>query len=134
MVLFSPVVETEWPGAFMTKHPRDERTETSLEIPFLTGVTYDEGLMKSLRKLIATHSFVHLDNLFNLIFFYSIAIFNVPGLFDEFVSYQQTVLPIVFYYDHKDVSVQKSITDKISEFYFNDNLSWDSFANVTNVM
>lgn len=60
MVLFSPVVEPESPGAFITKHPRDERTETSLKIPFLTGVTYDEGLMKSLRKMICTHLSIYI--------------------------------------------------------------------------
>lgn len=52
MVVFTPVVEPDLPGAFITKHPRDEKAESSLEIPFLTGVTYDEGLMKSLRKFI----------------------------------------------------------------------------------
>lgn len=50
MVTFSPVVEPNMPGAFITEHPRDEKTEKSFKIPFLTGVTYDEGLMKSLRK------------------------------------------------------------------------------------
>lgn len=52
MVAFSPVVESDLPGAFITRHPHEERTSKSLRIPFLTGVTYHEGLMKSLRKTI----------------------------------------------------------------------------------
>lgn len=62
MVVFSPVIEPDLPGAFMTKHPRDERTKTSIEIPFLTGVTYDEGLMKSLRKLIHRHLSIYITS------------------------------------------------------------------------
>lgn len=40
----------------------------------------------------------------------------------------------MFYYDHQDLSVQEAITQKISEFYFNKNLSRNNFANVTNVI
>ena len=60
MVVFSPVVEPDLPGAFITRHPRDEKAKSSLEIPFLTGVTYDEGLMKSLRKMIHTHLSIYI--------------------------------------------------------------------------
>lgn len=51
MIPFPPVVEPDLPGAFITKHPRDEHKEDSLKIPFLTGLTFDEGVMKSARKL-----------------------------------------------------------------------------------
>lgn len=61
MVAFSPVIEPNLPGAFITKHPRDEKTEKSFKIPFLTGVTYDEGLMKSLRKNIYKYSAIYLS-------------------------------------------------------------------------
>lgn len=47
MVAFTPVVEPDLPGAFITKHPRDGLTEFSLKIPFMTGLTYDEGLLKT---------------------------------------------------------------------------------------
>nr|AXB38858.1 juvenile hormone esterase [Sitodiplosis mosellana] len=110
MVAFSPVVEPDLPGAFITRHPRDGRTEKSLKIPFLTGVTYDEGLMKSL------------------------PIFNIPGLFDEFVRDLNFALSILFYYDHQDLSVQELITEQINEFYFSKNLSRNHFANVTNLI
>lgn len=50
MVIFSPVVEPDLPGAFITKHPRDGQTESSYKTPLLTGVTFDEGLMRSSRK------------------------------------------------------------------------------------
>lgn len=50
MVAFTPVIEPDLPGAFITKHPRVMLTENSQKIPFLTGITYDEGLMKSARE------------------------------------------------------------------------------------
>lgn len=51
MVPFSPVVEPDLPGAFLTQHPREAVTEHSIKIPFLTGITFDEGLMKSARTI-----------------------------------------------------------------------------------
>lgn len=51
MVAFPPVVEPDLPGAFLTKHPREiDHVEESFSIPLLTGVTYDEGLLKSASK------------------------------------------------------------------------------------
>lgn len=49
MVPFPPVVEPNLPGAFITDYPQNGQNDRSLKIPFLTGVTYDEGLMKSIR-------------------------------------------------------------------------------------
>lgn len=50
MIPFPPVVEPNHPGAFITKHPRGGHDENSLKIPFMTGLTFDEGAMKSARK------------------------------------------------------------------------------------
>lgn len=50
MIPFPPVVEPEHPGAFITKHPREGHDENSLNIPLMTGLTFDEGAMKSARK------------------------------------------------------------------------------------
>lgn len=50
MIPFPPVVEPEHPGAFITKHPRDGLDENSLKVPLMTGLTFDEGAMKSARK------------------------------------------------------------------------------------
>lgn len=50
MIPFPPVVELDLPGAFITKHPREAHEESALKIPFLTGLTYDEGAMKSARE------------------------------------------------------------------------------------
>lgn len=50
MIPFPPVVEPDIPGAFITKHPRDGHDESALKIPFLTGLTFDEGAMKSARE------------------------------------------------------------------------------------
>lgn len=60
MVTFQPVVEPNLPGAFMIKHPRDGHNENSLKIPFMTGITYDEGLMRTAGKetlLLSSHIF-----------------------------------------------------------------------------
>lgn len=48
MVAFTPVVEPDLPGAFITKHPLDTDTliEDSEKMKFLTGITHDEGLME----------------------------------------------------------------------------------------
>lgn len=51
MVPFPPVIEPNLPGAYMTKHPREIVEPHSLSIPFMTGLTLDEGAMKSARKL-----------------------------------------------------------------------------------
>lgn len=52
MIPFPPVVEPDLPGAFITKHPRDVKEPHGISIPWMTGLTSDEGVMKSARKLI----------------------------------------------------------------------------------
>lgn len=47
MVPFTPVIEPDLPGAFMTKHPGGPPTKKSQKIPFMTGLVSDEGLIKS---------------------------------------------------------------------------------------
>lgn len=49
MVPFPPVVEQDSPGAFLTWHPRSKHDEKSLSIPLMTGLTFDEGVIKSAR-------------------------------------------------------------------------------------
>lgn len=62
-----------------------------------------------------------------------VAFFNLPGLFDKFADNLDYVLPIAFYYDHHEQSQQNSITNRIKQFYFNNNLTRDAKKNVTNV-
>ena len=52
MVPFPPVVEPEGKGAFITKHPRDVEEPHGLTIPFMTGITADEGALKTARWFI----------------------------------------------------------------------------------
>lgn len=49
MIPFPPVVEPDLPGAFITKHPRDEDEPHGIRIPLLTGLTSGDGAMKSAR-------------------------------------------------------------------------------------
>lgn len=65
--------------------------------------------------------------------FCSVAFFDIPGLFDEFIEKVDYALPIIFYYDHHDSSVQQEITRKIKEFYFGNELTREKGLNVTNV-
>lgn len=50
MVPFPPVVEPDLPGAFIAKHPRNVTRPHGLSIPWMTGLTNDEGSIKSSRK------------------------------------------------------------------------------------
>lgn len=53
MVAFPPVIEADSPEAFLTKHPSELLAEQPQKIPFLTGITFDEGLVKSAGKKIS---------------------------------------------------------------------------------
>lgn len=50
MVPFPPVIELDLPGAFITKHPRETIAENTDAVPLVTGITFDEGALKSARK------------------------------------------------------------------------------------
>lgn len=62
-----------------------------------------------------------------------LALFNLPGLFEDFATNLDLALPIALNYDHHDSSVQEWITEKINEFYFGNSLSKEKEQNVTNV-
>lgn len=62
-----------------------------------------------------------------------IALFNLPGLFEDFATNLDSALPIALNYDHHDSPVQTWITEKINEFYFGNSLSKEKEKNVTNV-
>lgn len=62
-----------------------------------------------------------------------LALFNLPGLFEDFASNLDSALPIALNYDHHDSPVQTWITEKINEFYFGNSLSKEKEKNVTNV-
>lgn len=46
-IAFTPVLEPDIPGAFITQFSRDVIPEYSLKIPLLIGVNSDEGVIKS---------------------------------------------------------------------------------------
>lgn len=50
MVPFPPVIEPDLPGAFITKHPRETIAENTEAMPLVTGITFDEGALKSARE------------------------------------------------------------------------------------
>lgn len=57
MIPFPPVVEPNLPGAFISEHPRDVKTPHAISIPWMGGLTADEGAMKSARKCFLFVSF-----------------------------------------------------------------------------
>lgn len=49
MIPFPPVVEYEHEEAFISKHPRETLKPHGLSVPWMAGLTSDEGAMKSAR-------------------------------------------------------------------------------------
>lgn len=58
---------------------------------------------------------------------------NIPGLFDKFADNIDYALPILLYYDHHNLPTQQTMTKKIKEFYFNDEITREKEWNITNV-
>lgn len=133
MVPFTPVIEPDLPGAFLTKHPDHPPTKKSLKIPFMTGLVADEGLIKSPGQQIIQILPKRLTKTIFILLILILAMLDTPGLFEKFVEKMDYALPYIFYYDHHDLSVQKSITKKLKKFYFDNNLTRDKVANFTNV-
>lgn len=110
MIPFPPVVEPDLPGAFLTKHPRDDAAPHALSLPWIIGLTKDEGTMKSA------------------------AFLNSPELMADLNANWEKAWPVMLYYDHQPKSKQREITRAIGEFYFNNQrLSAETGQNFTNV-
>lgn len=58
----------------------------------------------------------------------------MPELYDELAEKFGFAVPIIFYYDHKNSSVRDSITQKIKDFYFENEITAKNLLNITNVM
>lgn len=95
MIPFPPVVEHEHEGAFITKHPRDELAPHALSLPWIIGLTSDEGAMKSAPFA------------------------ESPELMLELNGNWDKAWPLMLYYDHHPRERQRQITKAITEFYFN---------------
>uniref|UniRef100_A0A1B0D937 Carboxylesterase type B domain-containing protein n=1 Tax=Phlebotomus papatasi TaxID=29031 RepID=A0A1B0D937_PHLPP len=110
MIPFVPVVEPDHPEAFITKHPREEFDPHGLSLPWLSGVTMDEGALKTA------------------------SLINLPELTDSLNENWDRALPISLNYDHHSMDRQKEITAAISEFYFaNRKIIPETNQNLTNL-
>ncbi|XP_055677254.1 juvenile hormone esterase [Lutzomyia longipalpis] len=110
MIPFIPVVEPQHPEAFITKHPREEFDPHGLSLPWLSGVTLDEGALKTA------------------------SLINVPELTQSLNANWDYALPISLNYDHLSQERQKEITSAINEFYFrNRKLTPETSQNLTNL-
>lgn len=111
MIPFPPVVEPDLPGAFITKHPSEETEPWALGLPWMTGITSDEGVMKTA------------------------AVFHVEEIWNDISENWNKALPIALNYNHHDKRIQAEMTKQIEEFYFkNQRLSEDTKQNLTNVI
>lgn len=110
MVPFPPVVEHEHEGAFITVNPRFVSDMHGNDVPLLTGVTSEEGVLKT-----------------------GALIYN-QDLTADLLKNWERALPISLYYDHHSYQKQEEITKKIDEFYFNNQkLTIDTQKNLTDL-
>ena len=110
MVPFPPVVEPEHSEAFITENPRFKTNMHGNSIPWLTGVTSEEGAMKS-----------------------SPLIYN-SDLTSNLLKNWNRALPISLYFDHHSEEKQQEMTRKINEFYFtNTKLNHNTQQNLTDL-
>lgn len=110
MVPFPPVIEHNHDGAFITENPRFVTNVHGNDVPFITGITSEEGVLKT-----------------------GALIYN-PELTADLLKNWDRALPISLYYDHHSIEKQQEITRKINEFYFNNQkLNMNTQANLTNL-
>ncbi|KPJ09318.1 Venom carboxylesterase-6 [Papilio machaon] len=91
MTPFKAVAEPDLPGAFLTASPR--KTPSIAAVPWMTGLTKDEGCLKSV--WITANS----------------------SRYREFISAFEAIAPVTFYYDNSPYA--DVITDRIKDVYFN---------------
>lgn len=110
MVPFPPVQEHDHEGAFITENPRFVTNMHGNDIPLMTGITSEEGVLK-------TGAFIYNQDLTS-----------------DLLKNWERALPISLYYDHHDYDKQQEITRKIDEFYFNhEKLTLNTQHNLTNL-
>ncbi|GAB0091519.1 Carboxylic ester hydrolase [Sergentomyia squamirostris] len=110
MIPFVPVVEPEHPDAFITKHPRVVMNPHAASVPWLAGLTLDEGALKSA------------------------SLINLPDLTQSVNKQWSFALPVSLNYDHHSPNRIEEITKQINEFYFqNQKLTPNTHQNLTNL-
>ncbi|CAH0703530.1 unnamed protein product [Spodoptera exigua] len=93
MTPFKAVVEPSLPGAFLTRSPR--KVPNVPAVPWMTGLTKDEGCLKS------------------------VWITAYKNRYLEFMSGFETIGPVTFYYENSPYA--EEITQKIRNKYFKEN-------------
>lgn len=111
MVPFPPVVEGDHENAFISDDPRFHAENHGDSIPWMTGITSEEGAMKS-----------------------SPLIFN-SELTDTIHESWDRALPISLYYDFLSDKEKNETTKKIDEFYFSNErkITEKTYQNLTNL-
>ncbi|XP_035435441.2 juvenile hormone esterase [Spodoptera frugiperda] len=93
MTPFKAVVEPNLPGAFLTRSPR--KIPNVPAVPWMTGLTKDEGCLKS------------------------VWITAFESRYQEFMSGFETIAPVTFYYENSPYA--EEITQEIRNKYFKEN-------------
>jgi carboxylesterase type B len=110
MVPFPPVIEHVHEGAFITENPRFVTKVHGNDIPFMTGLTSEEGVLKT-----------------------GALIYN-QELTADLLKNWNLALPVSLYYDHHSIEKQEEITRQIDEFYFkNQKLNTNTQSNLTDL-
>lgn len=58
----------------------------------------------------------------------------MPGLFDAFAQNVSFALPVIMEYSHIEQPVRDSITDKLIQYYFDNQIKREKMENLTNVI
>ena len=137
MIPFPPVVEPNIEGAFITEHPSNVKSLHGAGTKWMTGITSEEGALKTARN--SNHIHMHIYTIFfeMHILFVCIALLNTPEALEDFNDKIYDILPISLNYDHHSPQIANKITNKIIDFYFNGNhrRNWNvkNHHNLTNV-
>ncbi|KAK4880599.1 hypothetical protein RN001_008745 [Aquatica leii] len=94
-ILYKPVIEPYSQNAFLSEHPENIiKSRKMSQVPFMTGITKDDGAMKSS------------------------ALFNSNHLVEELNLNFDQILPILLHYDNVRFDTNE-ITSAIRQYYFN---------------
>lgn len=127
VIVFPPVVETLFQSeeeAFISDYCMKKH---SFDIPWMVGISSEEGLFKIARKNKFSMEICCLKNSLT-------AFFNNKKLMDDMIKNWDRLLPIVFNSDYLHADRQQQIIRELNEFYFqNEPFLESNRDNMTNV-
>lgn len=118
MIPFRPVIEPEHPGAFLTEDPLISiREGRLLDIPWMTGVTSDEGALKVANIYGRENSVKELDNNFNKIALMSLFYNERYNVASENLQNEISASIRNFYFGYGSINHTEDSRFKVIEMY-----------------